>query len=90
MKKEKGTLRTSSSLPAGDTEIHHHSMLRRAEFPYPPLGVPRKGHLAYGQHKGYVHKAGEPLARVYSGGTWLRAQCKLGLGHGIKWTRPLA
>lgn len=37
---KKGMLITSSSLPAGDTEIHHHSMLRWAEFPYLPWVSP--------------------------------------------------
>lgn len=37
---KKGTLITSSALPAGDTEIHHHSMLRWAEFPYLPWVSP--------------------------------------------------
>lgn len=58
---KKGTLITSSSLPAGDTEIHHHSMIRRAEFPYLPLWRSKEGPLFYGLQKVYVHKAGDPL-----------------------------
>lgn len=55
---KKGTLITSSSLPAGDTEIHHHSIIRRAEFPYLPLGAHRKATFSMDSRKSTSIKQG--------------------------------
>lgn len=80
---KKGTLITSSSLPAGDTEIHHHSMIRRAEFPYLPLGVHRKATFSMDSRKSTSIEQGTPcngLVRWKS----LRTQFKLGLGCEIR------
>lgn len=50
---KKGMLITLSSLPAGDTEIHHHTMIKGPSSPTLPLGVQPtaswEGHLFYGQ-----------------------------------------
>lgn len=80
---KKGTLITSSSLPAGDTEIHHHSMIRRAEFPYLPLGVHRKAAFSMDSRKSTSIKQGSlcnGLVRWES----LRTQFKLRLGREIR------
>lgn len=76
---KKGTLITSSSLPAGDTEIHHHSMIRRAEFPYPPLGLLGMSTLAMDGSKSTSIKQGT-LCKALVRWKWLRTQFKLRLG----------
>ena len=72
---KKGTLITSSSLPAGDTEIHHHSTARRAELPQPPAAP---GRLLRGRQKACVRRAGDPLPRAGRREA-LRARFQLGL-----------
>lgn len=75
---KKGTLRTSSSLPAGDTEIHHHSIIRRVEFPYLPLGAHRKATFSMDSTKPASIKQG---ALSYAPARWesLRTLFKIGL-----------
>lgn len=69
---KKGMLITLSSLPAGDTEIHHHSMIKRAEFPYPAplvlnLLLHGKATVSTDSRKIYIHKAEVPQ-KFYSAG----------------------
>lgn len=71
---KKGTLITSSSLPAGDTEIHHHSMLRWAEFPYLPWVSPEATCSMDSTNSTSIRRGGGPFVRVWPGGKSLGRQ----------------
>lgn len=76
---KKGTLITSSSLPAGDTEIHHHSMLRWAEFPYLPWVSPEATCSMDSTNSTSIKRGGGPFVRVGQVGNRSGGKFELGL-----------